>query len=125
LNDASRKPFLTAEWRRLVMANFEIDGDALAPFVPSGVELDVWRGRNYVSLVGFLFLKTRVLGAAVPWHENFEEVNLRFYVRRKVGAEWRRGVVFVKEIVPRRLIAWTARDDLLDDLLLADRRADA
>ena len=47
--------------------------------------------------------------SAIPRHRDFEELNLRFYVRRKATEGWRRGVVFVKEIVPRRAIAWLAR----------------
>ncbi|HSB63322.1 MAG TPA: DUF2071 domain-containing protein, partial [Thermoanaerobaculia bacterium] len=102
-------PFLTAEWRDLALMNFEIDPRVLSPLVPAGTELDGWRGRTWVSVVGFLFLDTRVLGAAIPFHRDFEEVNLRFYVRRMASDGWRRGVVFVKEIVPRVAIAWTAR----------------
>ena len=101
--------FLTAEWRHLAMLNFEIDPKVLAPFVPAGTGLDDWQGRTYISVVGFLFLNTRVFGVAIPFHRNFEEVNLRFYVRRKASDGWRRGVVFVKEIVPRAAIALTAR----------------
>jgi hypothetical protein len=91
------------------MLNYPVDPEILTPFVPRGTELDSWQGRTFVSVVGFLFLDTRVLGMAIPYHRDFEEVNLRFYVRRKVGEEWRRGVVFVKEIVPRFAIAATAR----------------
>ena len=101
--------FLTAEWRQLAMLNFEVDPKVLRPLVPAGTELDDWQGRTLVSLVGFLFLNTRVFGAAIPFHRNFEEVNLRFYVRRKASDGWRRAVVFVKEIVPRFAIALTAR----------------
>jgi uncharacterized protein len=105
--DATR--FLTAEWRHLVMLNFEIDPAIIRPFVPAGTELDDHNGKNFVSLVSFLFLDTRVLGVPIPFHRNFEEVNLRLYVRRQTKAGWRRGVVFIKELVPRRAIAWTAR----------------
>ncbi|KXK06578.1 MAG: hypothetical protein UZ17_ACD001000381 [Acidobacteria bacterium OLB17] len=101
--------FLTAEWRDLVMANYEADPAVLAPLVPAGCELDLFDGKCFVSLVGFMFLNTRVLGVAVPFHGNFEEVNLRFYVRRECSDEVRRGVVFVKEIVPRSAIALVAR----------------
>lgn len=101
--------FLTAEWRCLAMVNFRIDAAVLAPYVPGGVELDFFRGQAYLSVVGFRFLRTRVLGIPALCHRNFDEVNLRFYVRRRVGSEWRRGVVFIKEIVCRRLIAWFAR----------------
>ncbi len=101
--------FLTAEWRSLVMINYAIDPAALHPLLPRGVELDLWEGEALVSMVGFLFLRTRMLGLAVPFHQNFEEVNLRFYVRRREADGWRRGVTFVREIVPRRAIAWTAR----------------
>jgi len=100
--------FLTAEWRYLIMANYEIAPAELEAFVPRGTELDLWQGRCYISLVGFLFVNTRVMGLSIPFHRNFEEVNLRFYVRRKAGEEWRRGVVFIKEIVPRRAIAFVA-----------------
>ena len=102
-------PLLTAEWRHLAMLNFEVDPNVLRPLVPAGTELDDWRGRAFVSIVGFLFLNTRVFGVGIPFHRDFEEVNLRFYVRRKANDGWRRGVVFVKEIVPRVAIALTAR----------------
>jgi uncharacterized protein len=104
-----RSPFLTAEWRHLAMMSFEVDPEVVRPLVPGGTELDNWQGRTFVSLVGFLFLDTRVLGLGIPFHRDFEEVNLRFYVRRKAEDGWRRGVVFVKEIVPRAAIALTAR----------------
>ena len=101
--------FLIAEWRHLAMLNYELDAAVLKPHVPPGTELDSCEGVVYASLVGFLFLRTRVLGAAIPGHQNFEEVNLRFYVRRKEPGGWRRGVVFLKEIVPKRAIALLAR----------------
>jgi len=110
LGDMAPEPrFLAAEWRNLAMPNYEIDPAILAERVPAGCELDSRGGRTVVSVVGFQFLKTRVLGIPIPFHRNFEEVNLRFYVRRKVEGQWRRGVVFVKELVPRRAIALVAR----------------
>lgn len=90
------------------MANYAVDQALLAPFLPAGTELDSWQGTCYVSLVGFMFLNTRIKGIPVPFHTNFEEINLRFYVRRKEGQEWRRGVVFIKEIVPRPALAFVA-----------------
>jgi uncharacterized protein YqjF (DUF2071 family) len=101
-------PFLTARWTRLAMLNYEVDPGILRELVPTGTELDLWHGRCFVSVVGFQFLDTRVLGLAIPFHRDFQEVNLRFYVRRIVRDEIRRGVVFVKEIVPRRALAWMA-----------------
>lgn len=91
------------------MANYEVEPSLLASRVPPGTELDLYDGKCIVSLVGFMFMDTRVLGIPVPYHINFEEVNLRFYVRREAGSEIRRGVVFVKEIVPRWAIATVAR----------------
>jgi uncharacterized protein YqjF (DUF2071 family) len=91
------------------MLNYEVDPHLLATLVPAGVEMDRWRGTLYVSVVGFLFRETRVLGLSIPWHRTFEEVNLRFYVRRELGREVRRGVVFVRELVPRHTIAVVAR----------------
>jgi uncharacterized protein YqjF (DUF2071 family) len=102
--------FLTAEWRHLAMLNYEVDASLLLPFVPAGTELDRWNGNVFVSLVGFRFLKTKLLGfLPIPMHSNFDEVNLRFYVRRQTGGEVRRGVVFIREIVPRCAIALVAR----------------
>lgn len=101
--------FLTAEWRRLVMLNYEVDSCLVLPHLPLRLKLDRWQGRTLVSLVGFMFLKTRVLGVPIPFHRNFEEVNLRFYVRAPGPEGWRRGVVFIKEAVPRAAIALTAR----------------
>ena len=103
------KPFLTANWRYLAMLNFVADPKILQPLVPSETELDFHEGRTFLSVVGFLFLDTRVVGLPIPLHRDFEEVNLRFYVRRKSGDEWRRGVVFVREFVPRAAIAIVAR----------------
>ncbi|HTK38016.1 MAG TPA: DUF2071 domain-containing protein, partial [Pyrinomonadaceae bacterium] len=103
------RKFLTAKWVDLIMANYEVDPSLLANRVPAGTELDLHDGKCFVSLVGFMFVDTRVLGVPVPFHVNFEEVNLRFYVRRETEAETRRGVVFIKEIVPRFAIALIAR----------------
>ncbi len=91
------------------MLNYEIDPAILLPRVPRGCELDSWSGRCFVSVVGFRFLRTRVLGIPIPFHRDFDEVNLRFYVRRRAWDGWRRGVVFITELVPRRAIAWLAR----------------
>jgi uncharacterized protein YqjF (DUF2071 family) len=107
---AERRVFLSAEWRDLVMLNYEVEPEILRGFVPRGVELDTFEGRTFVSLVGFQFLRTKLYGIlAVPFHSDFEEVNLRFYVRRREGGEIRRGVVFVRELVPRMAIARFAR----------------
>lgn len=91
------------------MANYEVDPALLATRVPAGTELDLHEGRCFVSLVGFIFLRTRVLGIPIPFHIDFEEVNLRFYVKRELPDEIRRGVCFIKEIVPRRAICYVAR----------------
>lgn len=101
--------FLTAEWRDLVMLNYAVDPDILAPYVPRGTAVDRWQGTTFVSLVAFSFLNTRVKGIPVPFHRDFEEINLRFYVRAEGPEGWRRGVVFVREVVPRRAIAALAR----------------
>ncbi len=103
------KKFLTAKWSDLVMANYEIAPSLLSEFVPPGTILDFHEGKCYVSLVAFQFLDTKVLNFSIPFHVNFEEVNLRFYVKRETEDETRRGVVFVKEIVPRHAISFVAR----------------
>jgi uncharacterized protein len=105
-----RRPFLTARWESLVLLNYSCRREWLEPLVPAGTELDSWHGETLVSLVGFLFTDTRLLGVPVPFHRTFEEVNLRFYVRRRgPDGVMRRAVVFIRELVPRRAIAWTAR----------------
>lgn len=100
--------FLKAEWRKLALANYETDPTILKKYVPRGTEIDLWNDTCYVSLVGFMFVNTRLLGLPIPFHRNFEEVNLRFYVRHKHKGEWRRGVVFIKEIVPKHAITLVA-----------------
>ena len=101
--------FLTASWGNLVMLNYEVDPDILMPFLPPGLEIDAWEGRTMVSVVGFEFADVRVLNTSVPFHRDFEEVNLRFYVRREVADGWRRGVVFVREMVSMSAVAVMAR----------------
>src|ERR1700736_1032878 len=103
------KPFLTANGRYLAVLSFVVDPAIVAPLIPPGTELDYENGETFVSVVGFLFLDTRILGLPIPLHRDFEEVNLRFYVRKKSADTWRRGVVFVRELVPRRAIALVAR----------------
>lgn len=106
----SSKVFLSAEWLDLVFLNYLVEPARLLPYVPTGTTLDSYQGKTYLSLVGFRFCKTKLWGKfSVPFHTDFEEVNLRFYVRREVGGELRRGVVFIKEIVPKPAIAMTAR----------------
>jgi uncharacterized protein YqjF (DUF2071 family) len=105
-----RRPFLTARWEHLVLLNFRCPPDLLAPFVPAVTELDRFHGDTLISLVGFLFADTRLLGSPIPCHRTFEEVNLRFYVRRRMpDGSARRAVVFVRELVPRAAIAAVAR----------------
>jgi uncharacterized protein YqjF (DUF2071 family) len=90
------------------MINYEVDSVILKPYLPAGTELDLWEGKALVSMVGFMFNNTRVLGVRWPFHTNFEEVNLRFYVRYFDGEVWKRGAVFISEIVPKYIIATTA-----------------
>ena len=100
-----QRVFLAAEWRNLLMLNYAVHPALLSPFLPAGTELDDFDGTSFVSLVAFEFNKTRILGRAVPFHQSFEEVNLRFYVRR----EWKRGVVFIRELVSRIAVTAVAR----------------
>jgi uncharacterized protein YqjF (DUF2071 family) len=105
-----KRVFLSAEWLDLVMLNYAVDAKLLAAHVPAGTVLDAFDGRTYVSLVGFRFCRTKLFGyVPVPFHTDFDEVNLRFYVRRKEHDEDRRGVVFIAEIVPKRAVARIAR----------------
>lgn len=90
------------------MANYEVDPVKLAPLVPEGTGLDLFQGRALVSLVAFQFLNTRIKGFKIPWHVNFPEINLRFYLKRPVNGESRRGVAFISEIVPRHAITIVA-----------------
>jgi hypothetical protein len=90
------------------MANYAVSPSLLQRYLPAHTEPDVWNGTSYVSLVGFMFVNVRMKGFKIPFHVNFEEVNLRFYVRHFDGKEWKRGVVFLKEIVPRHAITLVA-----------------
>lgn len=100
--------FINAEWRYLAMLNYRVAPDLLAPRIPVGTELDLFGDSAFVSLVGFRFISTKIFGISIPFHRNFEEVNLRFYVRRSEGGVTKRGVVFIQEIVPRRAVAAAA-----------------
>jgi uncharacterized protein YqjF (DUF2071 family) len=101
--------FLKANWESIIMANYEIAPEILKPFLPKGVHLDLFDGKCYVSLVGFMFKNTKLFTIPIPFFGTFEEVNLRFYVYRKIGNEVRRGVVFIDETVPFPVVAWMAK----------------
>jgi uncharacterized protein YqjF (DUF2071 family) len=100
--------FLKANWENIVMANYEIDPKILQPYLPKGVELDLFEGKAYVSLVGFMFKNTRLFNIPIPYLGTFEEINLRFYVLRKEAGHTKRGVVFINETIPYRVVAWVA-----------------
>ncbi len=100
--------FLKAEWRKLILINYKIDRKILEKYMPCHVEMDEWNNICYISLVGFMFVDTRIKGFKIPLHINFEEINLRFYVKRKQNGEFKRGVVFIKEIVPKYAITLVA-----------------
>ncbi len=100
--------FLTTEWKKLILANYAIDPEILKPYLPINTELDFWNDTCYVSIVGFLFDKVKVKGISIPAHTSFPELNLRFYVRYQENGEWKRGVVFIKEIVPKTMISFVA-----------------
>lgn len=102
---AQQRTFLTAEWKNLAFLNYVVPPALLQRFVPAGTELDEHDGKTWASVIGFEFNKTHILGCAVPFHQSFEEVNLRFYVRR--GS--RRGVVFIRELVPKLAVTAIAR----------------
>ncbi len=102
--------FLKAEWKNLLMLNYEVDPTILEHYLPPATELDLWKGKALVSMVGFMFLDTSVLGVKWPGHVNFEEVNLRFYVRHFDGKQWKRGAVFISEIVPKSVIVLIANN---------------
>jgi uncharacterized protein len=101
----SARPLLTAQWSELLLLNWAVPTEDVAPLVPPGTEPDLHDGQAYISIVGFRFHTCRLLGIPIPGHTSFPEINLRFYVRRNAGNELRRGVVFVREIVPRRAVA--------------------
>lgn len=100
--------FLKAKWKNLALFNYEMDAKILEKYLPNGTDIDLWNNKCYVSLVGFMFQNTKVLGIKIPFHVDFEEVNLRFYVKRFENGEWKRGVVFIKEIVPKKAITFIA-----------------
>ena len=100
--------FLKAEWNDLAIVNYEIDPEILTKFLPKGTELDLWNEKCFISLIGFMFENVKIVGIKIPFYINFEEVNLRFYVKRLDKGIWKRGVVFIKEIVPKHLITLVA-----------------
>jgi uncharacterized protein len=108
-SDGAPRKFLTAEWHYIVMLNYAVDPALVAHLVPKGTELDSFGGKTYISLVGFRFERSRVGGLWIPFHSDFDEVNLRFYVKREQPGEIRRGVAFVREVVPRWAVAKAAQ----------------
>lgn len=104
----TKNVFLAAEWRKLLMINYEVPAEIIQAIAPRYTEVDFWEGKTYLSVVGFMFLDTKVMGLKVPFHRNFEEINLRYYVKREEGEEIKRGVGFVREIVPKAAITEVA-----------------
>jgi uncharacterized protein YqjF (DUF2071 family) len=110
-----RRPFLTARWSNLAIVTYEVPPALLDPHLPAGLEVDRRGGASFASLVAFDFLDTRVWGVPWPGFRTFAEINLRFYVKRGE----RRGVVFIREFVPRPAVAWLARAAYNEPYLVA------
>lgn len=103
-----KRRFLSARWEYLAMFNYEIDPQILQEHLPPYTEPDLYHGKALVSIVGFLFNDCRVLGIPWPGFRNFEEVNLRYYIKHFNGRKWERGVGFISEIVPSGIVAGIA-----------------
>jgi len=103
-----QKIFLQASWENLIMANYEIEPSILVPYLPNGVELDFFNNKAYVSLVGFMFRQTKLFGIPIPFFGSFEEINLRFYVKKIENRKIKKGVVFINETVPFKIVALLA-----------------
>ncbi len=101
--------FLKASWENIIMANYSVNPELLKPYLPKGVELDYYNNKTYISLVGFMFNDTSLFNIPIPFIGNFEEINLRFYVKRIEGDTVKRGVVFINETVPYKAVAWLAK----------------
>ena len=115
---------ISGEWRELAIVSWRVAPELLRPRLPAGTELDEWDGRSWLSLVGLRFLGLAVGGVPVPLHREFAQVNLRFYARRVVGDQVRRGAVFVRELVPRAAMAAVARLVMNEPMVHADVRAE-
>lgn len=100
--------FLTANWQNIIMANYEVPPEVLMKYLPKGIELDLFENKAFVSLVGFMFSNTRIFKIPIPKLGTFEEINLRFYVKQKIGNKTYKGVVFINESIPYKLVAWIA-----------------
>ena len=104
-----KNPFLHTEWRKLIVVNYEVNPVVLQPYLPFGTLLDSWNGKYFVSVVGFKFLNTKVKGIKFPFHSDFEQVNLRFYVKRVINGQVKKGVVFIKEIIDKTIVMVMAK----------------
>lgn len=107
---ATKTSTMRAEWRKLLLVNYKVDPEMLHPYLPAHTEFALWQNTCYLSLVGFRFLKVKMGGVAIPFHTNFNEINLRFYVKQKTQGEWHYGVVFLKEIVALPLVSFVANN---------------
>jgi uncharacterized protein len=98
---------ITCAWRDVLITTWAVDAALLEPYRPAGTTLDMWNGHGLLSIVGMRFLDLQVAGVAMPFHQDFEQINFRFYVRRDTEED-RRGVVFLKQIVPSSSMALIA-----------------
>ena len=111
----AQKVLMTARFSEVVAVNFQIDPKVLAPRIPKGLELDFYKGETYVSLVAMMLRDVRVWGIPIHIATGFEELNMRFYVRRKDGDGYQRGACFIKDYVSSGAAAW-----ILGSLFKAD-----
>ena len=98
--------FMTGHWEDLIMVTFEVDKAILEPYLPKDTEIDLFNGKALMSMVAFTFSKVKFFGIKVPFHQQFGQINFRFYAKSKTDDT--KGVVFIKEFAPKPLIASVA-----------------
>lgn len=83
--------FMEQHWSDLLLLHWPISPKVLRPTIPDDLELDLFEGQAWASVVGFHLSGLRMRPIRwIPW-KDFDEVNLRTYVKTSDG---KRGVWF-------------------------------
>lgn len=70
------------EWNNAVFLHWEVELEELNKFVPSELEIDLFGGKAWVSLVAFTMEKIRPKNLpSFPPVSDFDEINIRTYVK--------------------------------------------
>lgn len=96
-------------WRNVVHVNYQIAPEVLHPYLPPRTEILLFQNKCFITLTALVYDQVKFKGLNIPLHREIPEVNLRFYVSAADGSKSKNGVVLLKRIIAKPLLAFAGQ----------------